>query len=86
MAATHQEHPARMWHMSDTWHAQDIRSIARLKATAGKEFKASFVRKWKNELSEMTSCDLYLHLKPDFKIEKYLLNLDQSLRTVLCKL
>ncbi len=72
--------------MSDTWNAQDIRSIASLKATADKELKANFVRKWKNELSEMTSCDLYLHLKPDFKIEKYLLNLDQSLRTVLCKL
>ncbi len=39
----------------------------------------------KNELNNMTLCDLYVHLKPNFKMEKYLISLNKNQRIAISK-
>ncbi len=33
----------------------------------------------------MTSCDVYVHLKPNFKMEKYLISLNKNQHIAICK-
>ncbi len=40
--------------------------------------KCQFIIKWKNELNNITSYDVYVHLKPNFQMEKYLLCLNKK--------
>ncbi len=52
--------------------------VSMLKYNITKNLKCQFIAKWKNELNNMISCDVYVHLKPTFKIEKYLICLNKN--------
>ncbi len=56
-----------------------------LKYNISKNLKCQFITKWKNDLNNMTSCDVYVHLKPNFKMEKYLISLNRNQRIAICK-
>ncbi len=71
--------------MNHVWDWQTFDTIGSLKKQVDKRLKELYITKWKNELSQMSSCDLYQHLKGEYKIEKYLLNLDDNLRITMCK-
>ncbi len=56
-----------------------------LKYNISKILKCQFITKWKNELNNVTSCDVYVHLKPNLKMEKYLICLNKNQRIAICK-
>ena len=51
-----------------------------------KETKRQVIRKWKQELNNMTSCDVYVNLKLNFKLVDYLIHLPIGLRRAFCNL
>ncbi len=56
-----------------------------LKYNITKILKCQFITKWKIELNNMTSCDVYVYLKPNFKMEKYLTCLNKNQHIAICK-
>ena len=54
-----------------------------IKGDIANKLKELYVVKWKEELTQMSSCDVYTELKHEFKLEKYLLNLDNGLRRIV---
>ena len=72
--------------MVEVWENQTIGSVNVLKYNIAKNLKCFFfIEKWKNELNNMSSCDVYVHLKPDFKMEKYLISLNKKQRIAICR-
>ena len=72
--------------LSNIWQSQQFRSVDWLKSVVGKKLKDNFIRKWKQELSNMTSCDVYINFKINFKLEDYLIHLPIAIRKALCHL
>ncbi len=64
---------------------QIIETVNMLKYNIIKNLKCQFISKLKNELNNMTSSDVYIHLKPNFKMEKYLISLNKNQRIAICK-
>ena len=48
------------------WQTHHFQSVDWLKITVGKKLKDNFIAKWKHELGNMTSCDVYVHYKQNF--------------------
>ena len=71
--------------MTQIWDRQGTCNISlkTLKEDTANKLKELFVIQWKKELTQMSSCDIYIQLKDEFKLEKYLLNLDNGLRRVV---
>lgn len=42
------------------------------------KLRDQFEQKWRSELCNMTSCDMYVGFKQEFKLEKYLLCHNQN--------
>ena len=72
--------------LSNIWQSQHFSSVDWLKSVVGKKLKENFIRKWKQELNNMTSCDVYVNFKLNFKLEDYLVHLPIALRRALCNL
>ena len=72
--------------LSNIWQTQHFKSVVWLKSVVGKKLKDNFIRKWKQELNNMTSCDVYANFKLSFKLEDYLIHLPITLRRALCNL
>ena len=72
--------------LSNIWQSQQFKSVDWLKTVVGKKLRDNFIRKWKQELSNMTSCDVYINFKINFKLEEYLIHLPIALRRALCNL
>ncbi len=64
--------------MAEVWENQTFGSVNMLKYNITKNLKYQFIIKWKNEWNNMTSCDVYAHLKPKFEMEKCLICLCQK--------
>ncbi len=71
--------------MAAVWENQTFGTVNMLKYNISKNMKHQFITKWKNELNNMTSCDTFVHLKPNFKMEKYLICLNKNQRIAICK-
>ena len=71
--------------MDEVWENQTFGTVNLLKYTIAKNLKCQFIVNWKNELNNMTSCDVYVHLKPSFKMEKYLICLNKKQRIAMCR-
>ncbi len=71
--------------MAEVWENQTLGTVNMLKYIISKNMKCQFITKWKNELNNMTSCDVYVHLIPNFKIEKYLISLNKNQCISICK-
>ena len=71
--------------MTQIWDRQGTCNISpkTLKEDTANKLKELFVIKWKKELTQMSSCDVYIQLKHEFKLEKYILNLDNGLTRVV---
>ncbi len=64
--------------MAEVWENKTFRTVNMLKYNISKNLKCQFITKWKSELNNMTSCDVYVHLKSNFKMEKYLICLNKN--------
>ncbi len=71
--------------MAEVWENQTLGTVNMLKYIISKNMKCQFITKWKNELNNMTSCDVYVHLKPNFVMEKYLICLNKNQCIAICK-
>ena len=71
--------------MTQVWERQGSSNIStgNLKDDITTKLMGLLNLKWTNELRQMSSYDVYIHLKPDIKMEKYLLNLDNDLRRIV---
>ena len=71
--------------MTHIWDKQGTCNICpkTIKGDIANKLKELYVVKWKEELTQMSSCDVYTELKHEFKLEKYLLNLDIGLRRIV---
>lgn len=72
--------------LNNIWQTQQFQSVDSLKSIVGKKLKDNFVAKWRAELNRMSSCDVYVNFKPEFKLEDYLIYLQPILRRVICAL
>ena len=68
------------------WQSHQYQSVDWLKSTVEKKLKDNFMRKWRLELGNMTSCDVYVNFKLNFKLEDYLVHLPLLLRRAVCAL
>ena len=68
----------------NVWQSHQFQSVDWLKLTVGKKLKEKFIAKWKQELNNMTSCDVYVNIKQEFKLEDYLVHLPSSLKRAVC--
>ena len=68
------------------WQTHHFQSVDWLKITVGKKLKDNFIAQWKHELGNMTSCDVYVHYKQNFKLEEYLIHLPTTLKRAVCAL
>ncbi len=71
--------------MAEVWDNQTFGTVNMLKYNITKNLKCQFSTKWKNELHNMISCDVYVHSKPNFKMEKYLICLNKNQCIAICK-
>ncbi len=71
--------------VAEIWENQAFASVNMLKYHIAKTLKCRFIINWKNELNNMTSCDVYGHLKPNFKMEKYLICLIKKQRIAISR-
>ena len=77
------ENTTRMW--PDQFMAITPISISWLaQAYSREKLKENFIAKWNQELENMTSCDVYVNIKQDFKLEDYLVHLPSSLKRAVC--
>ena len=70
--------------LSYVWQEQSNISIEWLKLTVERRLKDIFIQQWESELRQMTSCDLYVEFKREFRLEKYLLSTDGKYRQAIC--
>jgi hypothetical protein len=61
-------------------------SVEWLKMSVEQRLKDQFIQKWYQELESMSSCDLYVEFKKEFKMEKYLLLENVKYRQAICNL
>ncbi len=56
--------------IAEVWENQTFgRSVNMLKHNnIAKNLKYQFIIKWKNGLNNMTSCQVYVHIKPNFQM------------------
>ncbi len=71
--------------MAEVWENQTFGTINMLKYNISKNLKCHFITKWKNELNNMTSYDVYAHFKQNVKMEKYLICLNKNQCIAICK-
>ncbi len=71
--------------MVEVWENKTFGTVNMLIYNISKNLMCQFSTKWKNELNNMTSCDVYVHLKSNFKMEKYLICLNKNQRIDICK-
>ena len=60
--------------LNEIWVSQNFRSVNWLKSTVFNKLKSNFIERWSNEIQNMSSCDLYIQFKTNFKFERYLHN------------
>ena len=66
--------------LSNIWQTQHFKSVVWLKSVVGKKLKDNFIRKWKQELNNMTSCGVYVNFKLSFTLEDNLIHLPYMIR------
>ncbi len=71
--------------MAEVWENQIFGTVDMLKYNISKNLKCQFITKWIFFINNMTSCDLYVHLKPNFTITKYFICLNKNQRITICK-
>jgi hypothetical protein len=71
---------------SNIWQQQNFVSVEWLKMSVEQRLKDQFIQKWYQELESMSSCDLYVEFKKEFKMEKYLLLENVKYRQAICNL
>ncbi len=64
-----------------TWITQQCNNINWLKQSVEQRQKDRFKQKWQSEHRAMTSCDIYVEFKQEFKLEKCLLFEKQKVQT-----
>ncbi len=64
--------------MADVWENQTFGTVNMLKYNISKNLKCQFITKWKKY-------HLQVHLKPNFKMEKFLICLNKNQRIAICK-
>ncbi len=52
--------------IAEVWEKETLGSVNIPKYNITKNLKCQFIKKWKNELNNMISCYVYVHLKPNF--------------------
>ena len=72
--------------LHNIWQSHQFQSVDSIKSAVGKKLRDKFVTKWRNELNAMTSCDVYVNFKKNFKLEDYLTYLNPVLRRPVCAL
>ena len=70
--------------LSYIWLTQKFSNTDWLKRTVEQRLKDQFLQKWRSELHSMTSCDIYVVFKQEFKLEKYLLCENHKYRRAIC--
>ncbi len=70
--------------LSYLWLSHECGNTDWLRLTVERMLKDQFVQNWRNELNGMTSCDVYVEFKQEFKLEKYLLCENQKYRQAIC--
>ena len=68
------------------WQSQQFQSVEWLKSVVGRKLKENYIIKWRSELDHMSSCDVYVNFKLNFKLEDYLVHLPLILRRAVCSL
>ena len=71
--------------MVNIWESNQSVSVNELKSKVHIKLKENFISKWLNELSTMSSCDVYVNFKTNFALEKYLIELSPNLRLSFCR-
>ncbi len=71
--------------MAEAWENQTFGSINSLKYIIAYNLKCQFITEWKNELNNMSSCNMYLQLKPNFQMEKCLTCLNKKQRIAISR-
>ena len=69
--------------LSYIWLSQECNTNW-LKLAVEQSMKDQFLQKWKSELSKMTSCDIYIECKQEFKLENYLMCENHNYRQAIC--
>ena len=71
--------------MVNIWESNQSVSVNELKSKVHTKLKENFISKWLNELSTMSSCDVYVNFKTNFALEQYLIELSPHLRLSFCR-
>ena len=71
--------------MLNIWESNQSVSVNELKSKVHTKLKENFISKWLNELSTMSSCDVYVNFKTNFALEQYLIELSPHLRLSFCR-
>ena len=73
--------------LAGVWASQSFMSANWLKNKVKQVLQDQFIQKWRSELNNMSSCDVYVNFKETFELEKYLIVLDgmSTAKNALCK-
>ena len=66
------------------WINQQFPSLQWLRCTVERKLKDLFISHWRQEMANMSSCDLYMLFKEEFKLEKYLICTHGKVRQAIC--